>query len=261
MKFNCSFFKKHPAFTVYKIWLENDGIPMPPHYMRYLHKRKPRGSRVVLWSGRFATMELVAKYQGRFPVINTLFWARNTSPVMRSDILRLLIIYDRGGMYSDHDVHWQRKRLDLNHDLVLWTEFAHMNEGVRNNMAITREHRGETPEYNVRIANYVFWSRTPQSPVIGRCLERVQERMQKNAAKPLSAYGVLYTTGPDALTDSIVEGLPDPATLQPFEKCEHDNTEWTDTGGERILLLGRRPGQGIVEHESHGAWRTAHYHT
>jgi hypothetical protein len=257
MKLDFSFLKKQPSFTVYKIWLENDGNLMPPKYMRYLHKRKPLGSRVVLWSSQLETMELVAKYQERFPVINDLFWARNTSPVMRSDILRLLVIYDRGGMYSDHDTHWQRKRLNLNYDLIVWTEFAHNNEDVRKNMAITREHRGETPEYNVRIGNYVFWSRAPHSPVIERCLERVQKRMQKNADAPLSIYGVLYTTGPDAMTDTIVEGLPDPATLQPFEKCEFANTEWADKDGERILLLGRRPGREIVAHESHGAWKTS----
>ncbi|HPC18716.1 MAG: hypothetical protein KBC66_06645 [Kiritimatiellae bacterium] len=60
------------------------------------------------------------------------------------------------------------------------------------------------------------------------------------------------------MTDTIVEGLPDPATLKPFEKCEQNNTEWTDKDGERVLLLGRQPGRIFARHEIHGAWRAAH---
>jgi hypothetical protein len=61
------------------------------------------------------------------------------------------------------------------------------------------------------------------------------------------------------MTDTIVEGLPDPSILKPFEKCEHNNTEWIDRDGERVLLLGRQPGKAYARHEIHGAWRASHH--
>ncbi len=243
---------------VVKIWLENDGKPMPPEYARQLARRRPRGGAVRLWSGRAETDALLAAHRDRFPALHDLFWAPHTSPVMRSDILRLLIVFDRGGLYSDHDAEWTWKRLPRGHDFIAWTEFVHTDEEVRKNMRMTREHRGDVPEYNVRIGNYVFWSPRPRSPILGRALARVQERLVRNSAAPLSPYGVLYTTGPDVMTDTLVEGLPDPATLQPFAKCERSNTAWTDRDGERVLLLGREPGRAYVKHEIHGQWRAAH---
>lgn len=243
---------------LYKIWLENDGQPIPPEYLRRLNSFNPRGSRVILWSSQTDTRALLARHKQQFPVIHELFWAPHTSAVMRSDILRLLLIYDRGGLYSDHDAKWSHKRLSFTQDFIAWTEFVHTNEGVRNNMRITREHRGDIPEYNIRIGNYAFWSQRSGSQILARCLNRVQERMSRNANAPLSPYGVLYTTGPDVMTDTLVEGLPAPTTLMPFEKCEVHNTSWIDKDGERVLLLGRQPGKAIVQHEIHGQWRESH---
>lgn len=250
------FFRQRPV--VYKIWLENDGKPISSDYLRLLYKNKPRGSQVVFWSSQAETNALLSKYQDRFPAIYSLFWAQTTSPVMRSDILRLLLIFDRGGIYSDHDAEWKRKHPAFNVDLILWTEFIHSDEAIRKNMEMTREYRGAVPEYNVRICNCYFGSRKPRSAILGRCLARIQDRMQKNMNQSLSPYGVLYTTGPDVMTDTVVEGLPGSATLKPFEKCEYANTEWIDKDGERILLIGRQPGKRIVQHEIHGVWRAAH---
>jgi hypothetical protein len=250
------FHKQRPL--VYKIWLENDGKPIPHEYLHYLNRRKLQGGKVVLWSSQAETNGLLAKYRDKFPRIYDLFWAKYTSPVMRSDILRLLLIYDQTGIYSDHDIEWSRRRLPVGYDFIAWTEFVNSDEAVRKNMAMTREFRGDVPEFNVRIANYVFGSWKPNSPILGRCLHRVQERLQRNSNAPLSQYGVLYTTGPDVMTDTLVEGLPDLSTLKPFEKCAHSNVEWTDRDGERVLLLGRQPGKAIARHEIHGAWRAAH---
>jgi hypothetical protein len=247
-----------PKPTVYKIWLENDGKSMPPAYRKLLHKRKPRGSQVVFWASRQETDQLLETHRTRFPILTDLFWAPNTSPVMRSDILRLLVVYDRGGLYCDHDARWGKSQMPLDHDFVVFTEYVHTDEAVRKNMESTREHRGDSPEYNVRIGNYAFYSRRPHSQILARCLDRVQERMSLNAGAPLSAYGVLYSTGPDAMTDTLVEGLPTPDTLKPFEKCETSNTTWIDRDGESVLLLGRQPGRSILHHEIHGAWRSAH---
>ena len=258
MKFFRWPFAPQSVVLVYKIWLENDGNPIPTGYLRSLDKRKPRGAKVILWSSQAETRALLARHQDQFPGIYELFWAPYTSPVMRSDILRLLLIYDRAGIYSDHDIEWGRKPVPTGPDFVAWTEFVNSDEAVQKNMAMTREFRGDVPEYNVRIANYVFWSRRPHSPILARCLNRIQERLGRNAHAPLSQYGVLYNTGPDVMTDTIVEGLPDPATLKPFEKCEHNNTEWIDKDGERVLLLGRQPGRIFARHEIHGAWRAAH---
>lgn len=244
--------------SVYKIWLENDGKPIPSEYLQFLNRRKPRNGRVILWTSQPETRDLLAKHKERFPGIFELFWAPHTSPVMRSDILRLLLIFDRGGIYSDHDIEWGRKWLSFDQDFIAWTESVQGDEAVRKNMQTTREHRGEVPEFNVRIANYVFWSQKPYSPILGRCLNRVQERMRKNAGARLSQYGVLYTTGPDAMTDTVIEGLPNLAVLQPYEKCEYYNVEWRDQDGERVLLFGRQPGKAYARHEIHGHWRAAH---
>lgn len=247
-----------PKPILYKVWLENDGKPLPPAYLRDMDRNRPKGCRVAFWSSAADTRELLARYQPRFPRIAEYFWASNTVPGMRSDMLRYLLIYDRGGLYADHDVQWRRTRLPREYDVLLWTEFVHTAAEVRENMARTREYRGEVPEYNVRIANYVFAIGQPHSPLFGRILDLVQTRLQANANAPLNPYGALYTAGPDAMTDAVVAGLPNPAVLQPFEKCEQANVEWTDRDGERVLLFGRLPGRAIARHEMHGAWIDSH---
>ncbi len=242
---------------MYKIWLENDGKPIPAEYLRTLHRKKPWGAQVHLWSSRDETNRLLAKYKDRFPIIHELYWSAHTRPVSRSDILRLLLVYDRPCIYSDHDISWRWRLPSVRQDVVFWTEFVHADQTVRDNMALTREYRGDVPEFNVRIANYVFWTRKPQAAIIGRCLRNIQARLARHAQARLSDYGVLYVTAGDAITDTVVEGLPAPAVLQPFEKCETANTAWTDQEGDAVLLLGRIPGQAIAKHEIHGQWRTA----
>ena len=251
-------FSAKPQPILYKVWLENDGKPLPQGYLRDLEDNRPKGYAVAHWTSAADTQALLAKYQSQFPLIHEYFWASSTVPGMRSDMLRYLLIYDRGGLYADHDVEWSRKRLPSGYDLILWTEFVNSDETVRKNMETTRAYRGEIPEYNVRIANYVFQSRAPRSPLIERGLKLVQERLRINANARLPQYGALYTAGPDAWTDNVVAGLPDPEILQPFEKCETGNVEWTDRGGERVLLLGRQPGRALALHQTHGVWRSAH---
>ena len=256
MNFNFGrlFSKQNP--DMYKIWLENDGKPIPAEYVHFLNKRKPWGSQAVLWSSRAETNQLLAKYKDRFPVIHDLYWSPHTRPVSRSDILRLLIVFDRPCIYSDHDIEWSWRLPSISQDVVLWAEFVHTDEAVRKNMTMTREFRGENPEYNVRVANYVFWTRKPHSTLIERCLKNIQKRLGNHSQAPLSDYGVLYATAGDVITDTVVEGLPDPSTLKPFEKCEHTNTSWTDKDGETVLLFGRKPGRAIAKHEIHGQWRS-----
>lgn len=251
-------FSRKSKPTLYKVWIENDGKPLPPGYLPDLESNRPKGCSVLNWTSAADTRALLDQHKDRFPLIHEYFWASNTVPGMRSDMLRYLLIYDRGGIYSDHDVEWSRKRLPTGYDLILWTEFVHDDDAVRKNMETTRAHRGDTPEYNIRIANYVFQSTKPRSPLIERGLKLIQERLRKNANAPLSQYGALYTAGPDAWTDNVINGLPDPDTLKPFEKCETRNTEWTDRDGERILLLGRQPGRVLALHQTHGLWRSAH---
>ena len=258
MNFDFRQFFRRPCVPLYKVWLENDGKPIPRGYLRDLGRNRPKGSRVVHWTSPADTQALLAKHQDQFPGIREYFWASHTVPGMRSDMLRYLLIYDRGGLYADHDVEWSRKRLPAGCDLLLWTEFVNSDETVRKNMETTREYRGDVPEYNIRIANYVFLSRAPRSPLIARGLKLVEERLRKNANAHLSQYGALYTAGPDAWTDNVVAGLPDPAALRPFEKLETENAEWIDRDGERVLLLGRQPGRALARHQTHGLWRSAH---
>ena len=256
MSFNIFTFLAKQYPVMYKIWLENDGKPIPPEYFHFLNKRKPLGSQAFLWSSRDETNQLLEKYKDQFPIIHKLYWSPHTRPVSRSDILRLLIVFDRPCIYSDHDIEWSWRLPTIHQDVALWTEFVHTDEAVRKNMVMTREFRGETPEYNVRIANYVYWTRKPHSALIGRCLKNIQERLNRNSQFTLSDYGVLYTTAGDVLTDTVVEGLPASSILQPFEKCEHTNTSWTDTDGDQVLLFGRLPGRSIAKHEIHGQWRS-----
>ena len=251
-------FSSKPQPILYKVWLENDGKPLPVGYLRDLEENRPKGCTVAHWTSAGDTQALLAKYQSQFPLIHEYFWASNTGPSMRSDMLRYLLIYDRGGIYADHDVEWGRKRLPAGYDLILWTEFVNSDETVCQNMATTRSYRGEVPEYNVRIANYVFQSQNPRSPLIERGLKLVEKRLGKNANAHVAPYGVLYTTGPDAWTDNVVAGLPDPAIFKPFDKCEAQNIEWIDRDGERVLLLGRQPGRALALHQTHGVWRSAH---
>jgi hypothetical protein len=248
------FRRPHP--TLYKIWLENDGKPMPSDYPHLLNQNKPKGCPAILWTSQDDTRKLLAKYRERFPIIYELYWSPHTRPVSRSDILRLLLVYDQPCIYSDHDIVWSRKLPPIRHDIVFWTEFVHSDATVRENMATTREFRGEVPEYNVRIANYVYWTRKPHSAIIARCLRRIQERLGRFADVTLSDYGVLWATAGDPITDTVVEGLPDPGLLKPPQKCEKENVEWVDREGEHVLLMGRIPGQKVAFHQVHGQWRS-----
>lgn len=256
MTFHLPFLARRPPPTVYKIWLENDGKPIPPEYVRMLDQRKPRDCPAVLWSSREATNRLLDKYKDRFPVIHELYWSPHTRPVSRSDILRLLLVYDQPCIYSDHDIEWSRHLFRCRQDVVFWTEFVHSDATVRSLMDTTRPFRGDAPEYNVRIANYVYWTLKPHSAIVARCLRRIQERLGRFAGTTLSDYGVLWATAGDPITDTVVEGLPHPDWLKPFAKCETENVAWTDREGERVLLMGRVPGAKVANHRIHGQWRS-----
>ena len=52
------------------------------------------------------------------------------------------------------------------------TDPANKDAAVRQYMETTRPFRGDVPEYNVRIANYVYWTLQPHSAVVARCLRR-----------------------------------------------------------------------------------------
>ena len=114
-------------------------------------------------------------------------------PVMKSDILRLGVIYNRGGWYCDMDVKplipWTK--IIKNYDIILFSEDDN------------KQYWGcpkEDTTHTLRIAYDLFYIKA-KHPFISHVIKILKSRCQTNEfLKSKNACDIMYYTGPDMFT-------------------------------------------------------------
>jgi hypothetical protein len=126
--------------------------------------------------------------------------------IQRCDVIRYMLMYRCGGVYSDLDVT-PNTSIDFILNKYKW---ANVIFGVgrekplkkcRHTTQVEGIRQGEM-EIPIRIANYFFISRIPYHPIWIDILKLAKKR---SSLKVTSQYGIIYTTGPDVVTTSISE--------------------------------------------------------
>lgn len=120
--------------------------------------------------------------------------------VVKCDLVRLLIVYFHGGIYSDVDCfmvkQWDQHRKRDN--ILLFTE--HVVEST--DLLGKRECKNK--ENVVRIANYCFGSKNKHHPflkeVIDECLHRLRQLLIVEKIVRFGTAEILYVCGPDVIT-------------------------------------------------------------
>ena len=119
--------------------------------------------------------------------------------VVKSDLIRLLIIYFNGGMYSDADCFIQKpfnNHVD-NHNIILFTERTC-------NLSDLGSRECKNPENALRVANFCFGSKTTRHPffkeVIDECINRLTQLLLIEQKKKFNNNDVLWVCGPDVIT-------------------------------------------------------------
>jgi mannosyltransferase OCH1-like enzyme len=133
-----------------------------------------------------------------------LMYRNYPKPIQQCDIIRYMLMYQYGGVYTDLDVI---PNVDINSVL---SKYPHANVifGIarvkpQNKCRLAQRQesirRGE-PEIPVRLANYFFIARIPYHPIWMDILNLAKQRCNRPIQ---SQYGIIYTTGPDVVTTAI----------------------------------------------------------
>ncbi len=133
-----------------------------------------------------------------------LSYKQYTKNIQRCDVIRYMLMYQYGGVYSDLDV---KPSISVDYLLEKY-KWANVIFGIgrekplekcKHTTRVESIRNGEL-EIPIRVANYFFISRIPYHPIWIDILKLAKKR----AHLPLnSQYGIIYTTGPDIVTTSI----------------------------------------------------------
>ncbi len=124
--------------------------------------------------------------------------------IQRCDVIRYMLMYQYGGVYSDLDVT-PKNSVDNILDRYPWANviFGVGREKPLQKCQLTTRvekiRRGEM-EIPTRIANYFFISRIPNHPIWIDILKLAKTRSNSEVK---SQYGIIYTTGPDVVTTAL----------------------------------------------------------
>lgn len=188
------------AHFVYGLW---DTSPLPLKYKKCIQGWRDQGWEIKVWN-KFEVEEVLREY----PVWWTLYQNFDRR-VQAADLARYVIVYDQGGFYFDCDC--SPGSLSLKDHLLTtgydWTSVFFIENFMPNSWIRTTAHRFPIREgineKHERLANFSFGA-VAQHPVLLTVLHTVENRCRRNPGK-MDDYGVLYTTGPDAVTDALAE--------------------------------------------------------
>lgn len=186
-------------------------------------------------------------------VIDTYFTLR--SPGLKTDLLRYLVLWAEGGVYSDLDT-WAIKPVDdwVPEDLrgqvkvVVGIKFDQLDGDPWPGF-------GDEPSYMTHVVQFCQWTlaAVPGHPLLDHVIKTSLERIDNLAAVKQTSisdlepngYEVITTTGPSAWTDVVFEHLQkaDPS-LQSLKEL-YDMKEWRLFGDVLVLTIG---GFGMEPH-------------
>lgn len=126
--------------------------------------------------------------------------------IQRCDIIRYMLMYQYGGVYSDLDVECKLPISNLLRQYG-WANVIFGISRIKSKQKCELAAKYETirngkPEIPVRIANYWCVSRIPNHPIWIDILRLAKKR---SGSSLQSQYGIIYTTGPDVITTALSE--------------------------------------------------------
>jgi mannosyltransferase OCH1-like enzyme len=211
------------------LWGLMDGTKrVPPEYGRFLGPwRDLHNGWNLTIHGREQVYDLAAHY-AEYP------FASYGKDVQRCDACRPMLLHRLGGVYSDLDVE---PRACLQY---LFERYPRANVLLGVELILSRRHarrigqqmpiRSGAPELRRRVANY-FMASVPGHPFWIETLEWMKAR----AHLPVNEqYDVLYTTGPDVITEAI----------------EHNAHRFHD-----VTVVPKRVLDRFITHHCAGRWR------
>lgn len=193
------------AHFVYGLW---DTKPMPENFVNTISRWEEQGWKTRVWN-RQEVEALVRRQDHHFHGLASLYFGLGRK-VQQADLARYLIVYEQGGFYFDLDCVPEKSEPSLKNFMVdqardltgvffiemvmpkQWALSTAKRFPIRNGI-------NEDPE---RLANFAFGC-SQGHPALEAVVDTVLKRCRENAVKNLDDYGVLYTTGPDAVTDSL----------------------------------------------------------
>ncbi len=185
---------------VYGLW---DKTPLPPLYEQTYHLWELQGWKVKLWTlNDVKALLRLPQYAHYKKIYESL--PRN---IQKADFIRYLIVYHAGGFYFDLDcqptstslLQALRSTLHTSKD-IFFLETITSEEFAREIAKLYPIRKG-IPEATVRISNFAFGCHKG-SPTLKKILELAAKRCKQNPVITCE-YDVLYTTGPDCVTEVI----------------------------------------------------------
>lgn len=165
--------------------------------------------------------------------------------IQRCDVIRYMLMYRYGGVYSDLDVT-PNMTIDalLNKYPTKNVIFGIGREKPIKKCQLTTKletiRNGEL-EIPSRIANYFFISRIPYHPIWIDILKLAKRRANCHIK---SQYGIIYTTGPDVVTTALYNNLHKYSDIlvikhEEFKKMfPHSCSSFTDGSWRKQLPIG-----------------------
>jgi mannosyltransferase OCH1-like enzyme len=183
---------------VFGLW---DGdAPLPKQFERDSTSWRTRHPnwKYVLWR-RQAVEALLAQA----PAAVRSAYAAFGRGIQRADLARYLILQQHGGVYADLDVTCLKPLGPLlasnaGARALLFVEGVQSAEAARHRGNVQPIRRG-VPEVTTRVANYVM-ATAPRAPLMERIVSLLVERA---ALDVKTDYDVLYTTGPDVVSEAV----------------------------------------------------------
>lgn len=189
---------------VYGLW---DKGALPPLYEQTYQLWKFQGWNVKLWGLEEVKKLLdLPQYAHEKKIYQSL--SRN---IQKADFIRYLIIYHEGGFYFDLDCQPAQDSLlkALRSNLRSYKELFFVetitSEDFAKKTAELYPIRKGIPETTVRVSNFAFGC-CKGSATLKKILQLVTKRCKKNPHLTCE-YDVLYTTGPDCVTEVITQQI------------------------------------------------------
>jgi len=154
--------------------------------------------------------------------------------IQKCDLARYILMYFQGGVYADMDIEVKQElvviqkryptaKVFLGTERILPQPYAAAMLGHRI--------RNGTREHSTRVANYWMMSLVARHPFWSHVMDIAQKRSDLPVVED---YDVIYTTGPDLLTEAY---------------------HTYDNEAREIALLGPREFSTLLRHHSDGYWK------
>jgi hypothetical protein len=154
--------------------------------------------------------------------------------IQKCDLARYILMYFQGGVYADMDIEVKQELLVIQKRYPTAKVFLGTERILPQPYAaamLGHRIRNGTREHSTRVANYWMMSLVARHPFWSHVMDIAQKRSDLPVVED---YDVIYTTGPDLLTEA-------------YHTYDNDARE--------IALLGPREFSTLLRHHSDGYWK------